>query len=1045
MKNKYFRVALLTVLVISLLLTAFVFAGCKKPQQPSTPEKPIDPGPEIPVDPVLPSQITMEVADEFFFYYDGNAHSINYTVSPSDATVTFTVNGKEAENSFTELGEYNVTIKASKQDYLDFTKQVKVKITKKTSQVEANETQLYYYDGKPHYAIFSVIPSDSEYTVTMNGEPAPQSFTQPGKYNLQVHVEGNEFYEPTVKNISVVIAESRDNGIYADSEQIFYYEESKTHSVDFYTLPIGQQVTITKDGQPFDNVFSEIGEYNLVLSCEYEGQTYTKEVKAVVKEKETITITAEQNQKFYFDGKPHYPEYTLSDENAKVRFEIMNGDNTDVGTCFIKIIVDETYWNKYAEKTVTLKIEYKNTINAYFDAQGGTVSGDNPLEIEYGKPYSLPIPEREGFEFVNWFNTDTQQIVEEEGSFWEIRQDCHFVAIWSSTRPYTDKMEINASADSVTVEINNVGSTGIANVVALPAYAYLPGENYQGLSDTVIDINSAVADYNVGFYYCGINSDVRLPRFENGDMSRDMLYRKYYVIQDSQILAGPFYVTDVEAQNSVSAVETDSIKGLFSGAANDYEVDKLLIEDLGLKHAKVNLPLMEFIMPREDVGYDGKVYEDYFINRYTEDNSYKHTVNGTDYYFWKSTVDELDKTVKNFTDNGVKVTLVVYSINLGMDDQWRSPFFLHYPQVRLSGTIENMTVLALNTSNERSYNYILALFEFLAERYSRDDNKYGQIETYVIGNEIDLSMTWNAMVNAYKDQPLAVETYVDEYYRLLRLANLAVKKYKPQNTVCTSLAHYWTKSAYELGLEGSNHNYAPKTILDYLNKRSKDQGDFNWGIASHPYGYYLQDSDLVYKDTTAGVSKGMTDNYETTTLITYTNLEVLDNYLHSENMLVNGTPRSVYITEGGISSNNNTEQNLNYQAAGLAYAYYKSANLETVKAFIYYRGWDVEEEAISNSRFGLCKYLRNNDGNITMDKKPAYDVYKYIDTPQSFEKAAPYLNSLRWQLADGSQITFEQKMKADGTDVITTVKNIMTVIGSHDWSDWSVDNIIRTK
>lgn len=1053
MKSNLFRNIVLFALILTLLFTAGMLSCCKKPDAPTQPEYPGQPenpdnpdNPEEPVEPIPPSEITLEVADETLFYYDGNPHSISYTVTPADATVTFKVNGDTAENSFTEPGEYDVTITAEKTNYVSCTKEVKVRIEKQISQVVAEETQLYYYDGKPHYLLFSVIPSDSKYTITMNGEPAPQSFTEPGKYNLTVYVEGNQFYDPVTKNFSIIIAESRDNGIYASSEQIFYYEEGKTFSLDYYALPLNTEVTMTVDGKPCDNSFTEKGEYNVLLSCQIDGQTYTKEVKVIIKDKEIITITAEPTQDFFYDGEPHFPEYSLSNENAEARFEIVLGDNTDVGTCFIKIIVDETFWNQYAEKTITIRISYKDTVNAYFDAQGGTIEGENPLELEYGKPYSLPVPVREGYEFVNWFNTETERIIKTEGSYWEIRQDCHFIAIWSSTRPYTDKMEIKVDSQNITVEINNVGSAGIANVVALPAFAYLPGESYQGLSSTIIDINSAVADYNVGYYYCGINSDVRLDRYINGDTSRDMLYRKYYVIQNSQVLAGPFYATQIEGINSVSAVETDSIKGLFSGAENDYDVDNMLIEDLGIKHAKVNLPLLDFIKPREDVGYDGKVYEDYFLTRYTSDNTYKHTVNGTDYYFWKETVDNLDKTVKNFTDNGVKVTLVVYSINLGMDDQWRSPFFLNYSDARLYRGSENcMTVLAMNTSNERSYNYILALFEFLAERYSRDDNKYGQIETYVIGNEIDLAMSWNSMVNVYSQQPLSTDVYTDEYYRLLRLANLAVKKYKPQNTVCTSLAHYWSKSAYELGLESSTHTYAPKALLDGLNKRSKDQGDFNWGIASHPYGYYLQESDMLLYDTSTGISKGMTDNYETSTLITYTNIEILDDYLHSESMLVNGQPRSVYITEGGISSKRNLESELNLQAAGIAYAYYKCANLESIKAFIYYRCWDVEEEAINNARFGLCTYLRNNDGEISMTKKPSYDVYKYIDTPQSFEYSLPYLKSLKWQLADGRQISFEQKMQDDGADVVETLKNIMTVIGNRDWTDWSVDNIIKIK
>lgn len=1033
MRNRIFRNIIMLALLLSLAAgIGALAAGCADNEEPQ--------------DPV---QIILEAADEFHFYYDGQPHSISYSVNPEDAVVTFTVNGAQGENSFTEVGEYSVNVAAQKEGYVSASKDVKVVIEKQSAQINTEETQLYYYQsGRRYYFIPDIVPDGAEYTVTIKetGETAPQAFTSPGKYNLIVHVEGNEYYAPVTKEFCVIIAESNTPGIYAQSEQTFYYEEGKSYSLDYYTLPLNSEVTMTMNGEPFENVVTEKGEYDVTLSCDIDGSTYSQTVKAVVRDKEIITINAEGNQNFDYTGDPIYPEYTLSDERAQVRFEIRPGDNnTDVGTCVVKIVVDETYWNARAEEYVVMNISYKDTVNAYFDAQGGVMPGDDVAELEYGQPYSLPIPTKQGSVFVNWYNTDTAQIVASEGGFWEIRYDSHFVAIWSVTRDYKDKMEINVDSSAVTVEVNSVGSAGIANVIALPAYVYLPGELYRGVSTTEVDMQSAVADYGVGYYYCGINSDVVFDRYKNGDDSYDMLYCKYYVVQNSDILAGPFYATTVEAENSESAVQTDNIKGLGAISENDYEADKLFVEDLGVSHVAVNLPLLDFIMPREDVGYDGTVYDEHFIDRYNDDNTYKHTVNGKDYFFWKETVHELDATIKNFTDSGAKVTLVIYSINTGMDGQWSSPYFLHYPSARLNNEQSEATLLALNTSVERSYDYVLALLEFVAERYSSDDNLYGQVETYIIGNEVDLSMTWNAMTDV-NGEPISTTVYTDEYYRLLRLADLAVKKYKAQNKVLTSFSHYWTQSGTQLGLETSAHTYAPKLILDGLNTRSKAQGDFNWGIASHPYGYYLQYSDMLLQDTTTGVANGMTDNYETTSLISYTNLEVLDDYLHSENMLCNGQVRAVHITEGGISSYTNGEVDLNRQAGSIAYAYYKCANLESVEAFIYYRCWDVEDEAINNARFGLLKSFRwGTDGEPILNKKPAYDMYKYIDSPQTFEITAPYLATLEWQLSDGSRISFEQKMEQDGTDVMTTVKNIMTVIGDRTWENWSPDNIIKTQ
>ena len=179
MRNRIFRNIIMLALLLSLAAgIGALAAGCADNEEPQ--------------DPV---QIILEAADEFHFYYDGQPHSISYSVNPEDAVVTFTVNGAQGENSFTEVGEYSVNVAAQKEGYVSASKDVKVVIEKQSAQINTEETQLYYYQsGRRYYFIPDIVPDGAEYTVTIKetGETAPQAFTSPGKYNLIVHVEGNE-------------------------------------------------------------------------------------------------------------------------------------------------------------------------------------------------------------------------------------------------------------------------------------------------------------------------------------------------------------------------------------------------------------------------------------------------------------------------------------------------------------------------------------------------------------------------------------------------------------------------------------------------------------------------------------------------------------------------------------------------------------------------------------------------------------------------------------------------------------------------------------
>lgn len=314
--------------------------------------------------------------------------------------------------------------------------------------------------------------------------------------------------------------------------------------------------------------------------------------------------------------------------------------------------------------------------------------------------------------------------------------------------------------------------------------------------------------------------------------------------------------------------------------------------------------------------------------------------------------------------------------------------------------------MGYNTSNVYGMGYWTAAMEFFAERYSGGEKGY--VSTFVIGNEIDFSGNYFCI---HKD-PQPLDVYLEEYARCLRLADLAVKKYNPDGDVCVTLTHSWVEKSYTTGW--LDYSYAAKDILDKLNEKTKREGDYNWGITPHPYGYSLAATRIFEYDTKEGRDKDhrMTADYATSAALTFTNLEILDLYLNREEMKFNGKARSVYLTESGISSSGYYGDSIetdrttdaddetlcqNIQAAAIAATWYKVSQLDCIKVYSYYRMVDNPGEGV-NFTPGLLK----NGGA----EKFSYELWKYIDTPLSFEISYPYLKYITYYDGEGNFTTY---------------------------------------
>lgn len=274
-----------------------------------------------------------------------------------------------------------------------------------------------------------------------------------------------------------------------------------------------------------------------------------------------------------------------------------------------------------------------------------------------------------------------------------------------------------------------------------------------------------------------------------------------------------------------------------------------------------------------------------------------------------------------------------------------------------------------NVSSEAGLQAYAAALDFLAQRYSRPDSKYGRIHHWIMHNEVNAGWVWT---NAGEKTALL---YMELYHKSMRVAHLIARQYNPHAKAFISLEHHWTMVLSKF--------YAGKELLEMLSDFSRAEGDFEWAIAFHPYPQNLFDP-RVWEDNEVNFTFN-------TPKITFKNLEVLDAWVKQPQMLYLGKQRrTVHLTEQGLNSKDYSEKSLRDQAAGMAYAWNKYKGLDTIEVF-HYHNW-VDNRGEGGLRIGLRRFPDDKDD--PNGRKPIWFLYQALGTDREEEVSAPYKSIL---------------------------------------------------
>lgn len=423
--------------------------------------------------------------------------------------------------------------------------------------------------------------------------------------------------------------------------------------------------------------------------------------------------------------------------------------------------------------------------------------------------------------------------------------------------------------------------------------------------------------------------------YENGQIFQQfvpalLLNGKYVPIAAGICISNP----EMLADSSISTSQPESKKGLL---LDPQMLDTPMLTDLDVKYAIYNIPLSHILGETSNADLPTITYE------------YK----GKEYKFNGASIKGYDNLFKYLTDSGMNSTAIILN-------DWNDTYpELIHPLARNKEA--GAYYYAFNTADEEGCMYLEAIASFLTERYS--GKEYGLVSNWVIANEINQYRIWN-----YMDTD-DINLYAAEFEKAMRIFYNAAKSNYAGANVYFSIDHDWNNN------DGDNKDhFNAKDILAAINDIARQKGNYDWGLAIHPYPDPL--TKVNYWTETY-------DKTENAPLLTLMNLSTVTDVLKKEEYLDrSGDVRSITVTELGFSSASGEK----LQAAAFAYCYYIIEANPYVDAFIMNRQTDAMEEVRQGLAFGI----------YDLDQSPKYifDTFKYIDTDEAQSHTEFMLNIL---------------------------------------------------
>lgn len=415
----------------------------------------------------------------------------------------------------------------------------------------------------------------------------------------------------------------------------------------------------------------------------------------------------------------------------------------------------------------------------------------------------------------------------------------------------------------------------------------------------------------------------------------DRVYSRFAVVV-SESVSHPLasctkYADSICSCRSIPKITPDSKKGLGDFRINGFLSD---LDELGISFITINFRINDFLHlekhHREDIPFSfmGKVY-----------------------YADRKVIEEYDRALLAASLRKIIVCAIVLVRPERTSKDKAVGLALEHPEYDMAG-VYTMPDL----SSVESLNLFAAAVDFLSERYSREDCKFGHVHRWIVGNEVESGWRW---CNCGKK---SVVEYVDQYLKTVRVVWGTVKGHDSNAIVYIPLSHFWN-SSFDRAV-----GYSGLQLLASIKDFCDCEGDFDWGVAFHAYPQTLWES-KSWLDSEA-------TNQSDTALITLKNLEVLDRWADSTDNLFCGKVRSIILSEQNPGTMTYSQKALDEQAASLAIALEKVSSCKNIEAYVAH-SW-IDDHYEGGLRTGLRRYI--DDEKDPCGKKPSWFVMEAYGT-----------------------------------------------------------------
>lgn len=261
---------------------------------------------------------------------------------------------------------------------------------------------------------------------------------------------------------------------------------------------------------------------------------------------------------------------------------------------------------------------------------------------------------------------------------------------------------------------------------------------------------------------------------------------------------------------------------------------------------------------------------------------------------------------------------------------------------------------AWNVTDPEAYNALSAIVDYITEHFSYQDTF---VQNWWINNEVNVLND-----KIYSMDQLNAELLETLAFKSYDLLEASLKKNNPHALPYLSVTHDWNNTNEGKGV----------STMEFLKAFAKAEQGKDWNVDLHAYPPQMHEQ--VWTKNSSAYLRHDTD----TVSVCGANLEVFVNFI-KENY---GTNHRIIMSEQGFDSKWGQEE----QAAMMAYTYLAAARSDMVDEVIFTTYMDTNSAGHDFYDMGIV--------DISGNKKPSYDVFRFMNTDQADAYLNPYLEKL---------------------------------------------------